>query len=381
MAQGVLERLFSSRTAQVRELPLDEIDLEVEEGVDHSFEWALDALPGNVMFCDRELMLRYLNRSSRKTLLSLQRYLPVPVEQIVGKSIHIFDKSQQTIDTIMGAHHGGNARQLPHNAVIELGPIKLDLHVEPMTDEDGEYVGAVVLWGESTGQTVDALNRAQELQREDLEHLTGNLQMVATATHEIESSIGEIARNAECVAHAAETSRVASAESKAAIESLRLSSSGVGTVAELISSIATQTSVLALNANIEAARAGVHGKGFAVVASEVRKLAEQTAAATAEIQSKVAGIGADIGEAISAIDRIAKQIEDLSGLSHQMAAATEEQHAATKEMAHNVERAAFRAGEISKMRVDEKQKGSAKIEDSKKVGARAAEGLPRSLLV
>ena len=143
--------------------------------------------------------------------------------------------------------------------------------------------------------------------------------MVATATHEIESSIAEIANNASDVSQAAEKSRIASAESKSAIESLRASSSGVAKVAELIASIATQTSVLALNANIEAARAGVHGKGFAVVASEVRKLAEQTANATAEIQAKVTAIGVDVATAMRAIGQITTQTEELSGLSHQMA--------------------------------------------------------------
>lgn len=211
-----------------------------------------------------------------------------------------------------------------------------------------------MLWGISTQQTIDALRHAQESQRSDIERLDGNLQMVATATHEIEASIAEIARNAVNVAQAAEKSGVASAESKSSILSLQVSSRGVAKVADLIASIATQTSVLALNANIEAARAGVHGKGFSVVASEVRKLAGQTAAATAEIQAKVAAISTDIGTAIAAIDSISSHTEDLSGLSHQMAAAAEEQHLATQEMAHNLEHAARRTSEIANMRLEVK---------------------------
>jgi methyl-accepting chemotaxis protein len=321
---------------------------------DRSFEYALDALPVNAMFCDRELILRYLNRSSRKTLLTLQQYLPVPVDKIVGKSIHIFHKSPSNIDRILGAKQHQGVHQLPHKATIRLGPLKLDLQVEPMIDGRGKYIGAVVIWGVSTQEKIEALRMAQEAQRNDIEHLNGNLQMVATATHEIESSIAEIAKNAVDVSQAAEKSRIASAESKSAIESLKISSSGVAKVAGLIASIATQTSVLALNANIEAARAGAHGKGFAVVAGEVRKLAEQTANATAEIQAKVTAIGVDVATAIRAIDQISSHTEELSGLSQQMASAAEEQHLATQEMAQNLERAAHRTSELATMRIEDK---------------------------
>jgi len=114
----------------------------------------------------------------------------------------------------------------------------------------------------------------------------------------------------------------------------------IGDVVDLINTIAGQTNLLALNATIEAARAGQAGRGFAVVASEVKALAEQTAKATGEISHQIHGIQTATRESVKAIREISDTIEKLSEISSTVAAAVEEQGAATQEISRNVQQAA-----------------------------------------
>jgi methyl-accepting chemotaxis protein len=131
------------------------------------------------------------------------------------------------------------------------------------------------------------------------------------------------------------------------VDTLAQAAQRIGDVIKLIQDIAAQTNLLALNATIEAARAGEAGKGFAVVASEVKTLANQTAKATEDITAQIDAIQNATGRTVTAIQDIGKTINQVSEISSVIAAAVEEQSAATQEIASNVQQAARGTQDIS----------------------------------
>ena len=176
---------------------------------------------------------------------------------------------------------------------------------------------------------------------------SANVQTVATAAEELSSSIAEIGRQ---VAHSSNTSKRAVDQVTATndqVKSLAKTAQQIGEVINLISDIAEQTNLLALNATIEAARAGEAGKGFAVVASEVKNLATQTAKATEEISQQIGGVQTETDAAVSSMDAIGATINELNEVATAIAAAVDEQGAATGEIARNVEEAAMGTQEVT----------------------------------
>ena len=179
------------------------------------------------------------------------------------------------------------------------------------------------------------------------EEASTNVQSVASATEELSSSVNEIGRQVQESARMATDAVGQARATNERVSELTKAAARIGDVVELINTIAEQTNLLALNATIEAARAGEAGRGFAVVASEVKALAEQTSKATGEIGQQITGMQAATQESVSAIKEISGTIERLSEISSTIAAAVEEQGAATQEISRNVQQAAHGTQQVS----------------------------------
>jgi methyl-accepting chemotaxis protein len=180
------------------------------------------------------------------------------------------------------------------------------------------------------------------------EQVTKNVQTVATGVEEMSASIKEIAKNAGEAARVANNAVQVAEKANATVGRLGDSSAEIGQVIKVINSIAEQTNLLALNATIEAARAGEAGKGFAVVASEVKELAKQTGKATEDISEKIQSIQGSTQEAVEAIGSIGQVINQINDISNTIASAVEEQSATTNEISRNVAEAAGGATEITR---------------------------------
>ncbi len=187
--------------------------------------------------------------------------------------------------------------------------------------------------------------------------VTDNIQAVAAATEEITSSVNEIGRQVHESNRIASTAVSQAQKTDESIARLSLAAGRINDVVKLIREVAEQTNLLALNATIEAARAGEAGRGFAVVASEVKALATQTAKATAEIDAQVADMQTATAESVAAIKEIGSTITLISEVSSAIAAAVEQQGAATQEIARNVQQSAQLSTQVA-AEVTEVKRGS-----------------------
>lgn len=187
---------------------------------------------------------------------------------------------------------------------------------------------------------VDETDQKSTVVASATQEASSNVSTVASATEEMNAAIREISEQVQQSANIAREAVEQATITNDSVVALEKSAGQIGEVIQLISEIAEQTNLLALNATIEAARAGEAGKGFAVVASEVKELATQTAKATDNISQQVETIQSGTSNAVNAIGSISGIIGKIDEISSAIAAAIEEQATTTGEIAHNVQQAA-----------------------------------------
>jgi methyl-accepting chemotaxis protein len=189
-------------------------------------------------------------------------------------------------------------------------------------------------------QTAETTQQLSSVVAGASEDASGNVRMVAGATEEMHASIGEIGHQVQDSRDIAGQAVAQAETTDARIAELSAAANRIGDVVKFITGIAEQTNLLALNATIEAARAGDAGRGFAVVAQEVKALATQTAKATGEISTQVSGMQTATQVSVAAIKEIGGTIGRISEIATSIAAAVEQQGAATREISRNVQNAA-----------------------------------------
>jgi len=273
------------------------------------------------------------------------RGIVAPVQELAEKSHRVAQGDLRATVEVRSSDEIGVLAGAFNTMVGNLKQAMVD--VQDNAESLGEAAYTMASVSDQMGTNAEETSSQADVVASAAEQVNNNVQNVATGAEELTASIREVAGNAAEAANVATEAVEAAKTTNVTVGKLGESSTEIGNVIKVITSIAQQTNLLALNATIEAARAGEAGKGFAVVANEVKELAKQTASATEDISQKIEAIQGDTKNAVSAIDQIGTIINRINDIQSTIASAVEEQSATTNEIARNINEAARGSAEIA----------------------------------
>ncbi|WP_269747049.1 methyl-accepting chemotaxis protein [Elstera litoralis] len=266
----------------------------------------------------------------------------------MAQTLLLFRASMQQADALALAQETARAAEDARRAKLEGLTRNFLSNIDTIVQGLGTASSQVRTNAESLAGTAQQTTAQATAVASATDQAASNVQTVASAAEELSASIVEVARRTENAATVVRKAVDEAEQTNSVIKGLAASADKIGEIVSLIQNIAGQTNLLALNATIEAARAGEAGKGFAVVASEVKSLANQTAKATDDIQTQISTVQDETRRAVEAINSIGGTIRTIDDITAAVAAAVEQQGAATREIARNVTQAASGTEQVNR---------------------------------